>query len=104
MLTKQELEDMYQEVVRILGEHIPYYSDLFLLSDFTAQVALYNKIEDPYDPTQVDENDIRRTLYRIYNIALDSPLIIPRKKICTCGAKHTSFPNHHYDWCDLGEK
>jgi hypothetical protein len=20
---------------------------------------------------------------------------------CTCGAKHTSFPDHHSDWCDL---
>lgn len=22
---------------------------------------------------------------------------------CTCGAKHTSFPNHHLSWCDLGD-
>ena len=20
---------------------------------------------------------------------------------CTCGAKHTSFPTHHSDWCDV---
>ena len=26
---------------------------------------------------------------------------LPKKKVCTCGAKHTSFPNHHLDWCDL---
>jgi hypothetical protein len=21
------------------------------------------------------------------------------KSSCDCGAKHTSFPNHHYNWC-----
>ena len=20
---------------------------------------------------------------------------------CECGAKHTSFPNHHYYWCSM---
>lgn len=26
----------------------------------------------------------------------------PKIKTCTCGAKYTSFPNHHYEkWCDL---
>jgi hypothetical protein len=24
------------------------------------------------------------------------------KNACTCGASHTSFPNHHARWCDLG--
>ena len=23
---------------------------------------------------------------------------------CNCGAKHTSFPNYHYDWCDRENK
>lgn len=25
-------------------------------------------------------------------------------KKCDCGAKHTSFPNHHMSWCSLGGK
>jgi hypothetical protein len=24
-------------------------------------------------------------------------------KVCDCGAKHTSFPNHHYHWCKTKE-
>lgn len=27
------------------------------------------------------------------------PRIRPKK--CSCGAKHTSFPNHHEHWCDI---
>lgn len=27
---------------------------------------------------------------------------VPRK--CTCGSHATSFPKHHYDWCDLNMK
>lgn len=23
---------------------------------------------------------------------------------CECGAKHTSFPNHHYRWCKMYEE
>jgi hypothetical protein len=22
---------------------------------------------------------------------------------CTCGAQHTSFPDHHSEWCDIGQ-
>jgi hypothetical protein len=24
-----------------------------------------------------------------------------KKNACDCGAKHTSFPSHHYNWCSL---
>jgi hypothetical protein len=27
-----------------------------------------------------------------------------KEKICDCGAKHTSFPKHHYHWCKTQEK
>lgn len=27
--------------------------------------------------------------------------LIKTEQPCTCGAKHTSFPNHHSDWCDI---
>jgi hypothetical protein len=27
-----------------------------------------------------------------------------KEKKCTCGAKFTSNPNYHYDWCDLQKK
>ncbi len=25
----------------------------------------------------------------------------PAQGTCTCGAKHTSYPDRHYDWCDI---
>lgn len=24
-----------------------------------------------------------------------------KPKVCDCGSKHTSFPNHHYHWCSI---
>jgi hypothetical protein len=28
-------------------------------------------------------------------------VIARQPKICDCGSKHTSFPNHHYYWCSM---
>lgn len=27
-----------------------------------------------------------------------------KEKKCDCGAIHTSFPKHHYDWCQVSTK
>lgn len=31
----------------------------------------------------------------------DLPPIPIEESKCDCGAKHTSFPNHHSDWCTV---
>jgi hypothetical protein len=51
--------------------------------------------------------------YNYSNIVIDEAVtfdeigqmmwIIPQKK-CECGAKYTSRPNYHLDWCPLYEK
>lgn len=79
----------------------------YVLNDLKIYIHTTEDI-DADDAAQIDELTIRRCLYRGYGIALShslyennpymKPLIIKR---CTCGAKYTSFPNHHYDWCDI---
>ena len=42
-------------------------------------------------------------LYNPFSKAFDEALDLELKKEnkCTCGAKHTSFPEKHLGWCDL---
>ncbi len=43
-----------------------------------------------------EESKVWFTSYELKEVT--AALIV---RSCTCGAKHTSFPNHHYDWCAM---
>jgi len=63
---------------------------------------------------QVEEHiskwrDLKGSEEAVYNILCQELQVSPRYcinksiqlKRCDCGAKHTSFPNHHFDWCSV---
>ena len=39
--------------------------------------------------------------YKILIEQICTPIksVVTTLRTCDCGAKHTSFPNHHYHWC-----
>lgn len=63
-----------------------------------------NNNRTAFDPVY-NINPCKEVSYDIPTYDLTGQMIwrLPEKK-CTCGAKHTSFPQFHLDWCDLDNK
>lgn len=80
-------EDEVKFVVSILATN-----NVKTIDDF---LAIHDaKFEDNYHM-----NHVRRALRKRLEMYVPK---VPKQ--CNCGAKHTSFPNHHYNWCSANGK
>lgn len=79
----------------------PNNENVFTSGEYIRFSSKYNRIK----VLMYTENEYD-TKYKSYIPIPEEYLMEKKVKVikCTCGAKHTSFPDRHLDWCDLNKK